>query len=87
MQSVTITLTNTTGLHARPAALFSRTAAGFQAAVTVRKGDNSVDAKSILKLLSLGAAAGSVIVISATGPDELEAVQALAALVESNFPE
>lgn len=79
----TVTLTNETGLHARPAAEFVETASSFQAAVTV----NGTDAKSLLGIMALGASRGTELELVATGDDAQEAVDALAALVESNFGE
>lgn len=79
----TVTLTNETGLHARPAAEFVKTASLFQAAVTV----NGTDAKSLLGIMALGASRGTELELVATGDDAQEAVDALAALVESNFGE
>ncbi len=90
MQSVTLTLTNRIGLHARPAALFVQTAAQFQSTITVRsvtRNVGPVNAKSILSVLTLGAEQGHVLEITAEGPDEAEAITALRALVESKFGE
>ncbi len=90
MQSVTVTLTNRVGLHARPAALFVQTAAQFQSTITVRsvtRNVGPVNAKSILSVLTLGAEQGHVLEITAEGPDEAEAIAALRALVESKFGE
>jgi len=90
VQSVTVTLTNRVGLHARPAALFVQTAAQFQSTITVRsvtRNVGPVNAKSILSVLTLGAEQGHVLEITAEGPDEAEAIAALRALVESKFGE
>lgn len=87
MYSITVTVTNKAGLHARPAALFAQAAAKFQATVTIRKGEQTGDAKSILKILSLGISQGSDIVLSAEGPDERTAVETLAGLLESGLGE
>ncbi len=77
-----VTLVNRDGLHARPAAEFVKLAAGFPQRVTV----NGKDARSLLGIMSLGLVQGTEIEISA-GPDGREAVDALAALVESGFVE
>lgn len=79
-----------TGLHARPAALFVRTASRFAAAidvVNVTAQGRVVNAKSILMVLSLGVLQGHAIQVRADGADEAEAIAALTALVESNFGE
>ncbi len=77
------TLVNREGLHARPASEFVRLAGSFDARVTV----NGVDAKSLLRIMSLGVTAGSEVTVEATGPDATEAVDALVALVRSGFGE
>ena len=87
MISETITITNETGLHARPASVFVSTAAKFKSELTLQKGDKQVNAKSIMGVLSLGITKGTDIIISAQGPDEEEAVSALAELARLNFNE
>jgi len=82
-----IVVTNKSGLHARPANLFTKTAATFQSKISVAKGDKSADAKSILKVLSLGINAGTELIISADGPDERQAVAALIELIEAGLGE
>ena len=86
MQSRTLTVTNPTGLHARPAALLVQTANKFESQVTVYKSDGTgrkANAKSILTVLSLGASKNTSVTIETSGVDELEALQALVALVAS----
>ena len=58
-----------------------------QMTLMVEKAERSVNAKSLLGVLSLGITKGSNIIISAEGPDEEEAVNALCALIENNFGE
>lgn len=87
MQSATLTIENPTGLHARPASLFVKTAASFQAKITIQKDEKIVDAKSMLKVLSLGVKQGTAITIAADGPDKEEAISALVGLVNSRFGE
>jgi phosphocarrier protein HPr len=74
------------GLHARPAALVSRSAAEFQAAVRIAKGEaGPVDARSALLVISLGAECGDVVTIEAEGPDAAEALERVGALVERDL--
>jgi phosphocarrier protein HPr len=87
MISQTVTVTNQTGIHARPAALFLSTASKFKANLTVTKNGKNANAKSLLSLLSLGITKDSEITISAEGEDEKEAVAKLVELVESKFGE
>jgi phosphocarrier protein HPr len=70
------------GLHARPAALFVQAAAKQPVAVTVAKGGKApVDAKSILKVLSLDVRGGEEVILAANGDGADEALDALAAVV------
>ncbi|BBB92182.1 MAG TPA: HPr family phosphocarrier protein [Methylomusa anaerophila] len=87
MYTKIVTISNKTGLHARPASSFVQTAAKFQSEIRVQKEDNIADAKSILKLMALGITKGTEIAIAAEGPDEKAAVEALVELIESNFGE
>ena len=82
-----VIITNKTGLHARPATLFVQAAARFQAQIQVRHGEKSANAKSILRVLTLGASQGTTLHIRAEGEDAEEAVQALTELVERQFDE
>lgn len=64
-----IKITNSQGLHARPASIFVRIANKFESDVMVRKGSEKVNGKSIMGLLMLAASEGSVIEIEVSGPD------------------
>lgn len=78
---------NRLGLHARAAARFVHAASRFRSKITAGRDGRSMDGKSILGILLLAASQGSLIELSADGPDEREAVEALAALVEGGFGE
>ena len=78
---------NQTGLHARPAAAFVKTANSYRSEIIVRKGADSVNGKSIIALLTLAASMGTKLVIEATGDDAEMAVDAIQALVDSKFNE
>jgi phosphotransferase system HPr (HPr) family protein len=85
-----ITVRHKVGLHARPAALFVQAASRFASTVRVKNittGSETVDAKSILGVLTLGVVRGHEISISADGIDEAQAVADLRELVEANFGE
>ena len=71
----------------RPAALLARSVAEVDAQVRVRSGDQEVDARSVLGLMSLGARQGDTIAIQATGPQAAEAVNRVRELAERNFDE
>jgi phosphocarrier protein HPr len=83
----TVCIHNRAGLHARPAALFVETASRFASDVSVIKGDQEVDAKSVLSLMLLEAVGGTELIIKADGEDEAKAVNSLVELVERNFDE
>jgi phosphocarrier protein HPr len=87
MTSCRITIVNSLGLHARAAARFVHTASRFASRITVSKGERQVDGKSIMGLLLLAASHGSVIDITADGPDEADASEALCALITRGFDE
>ncbi len=76
---------NQLGIHARAAAKFVHLATRFEAQVRVARDRREMDGKSIMGILLLAAARGSIITISAEGADELAAVDALAALVQGGF--
>ena len=78
---------NQRGLHARAAALFVKTAHRFDADIWVRKNGTIVSGRSIMGLMMLAAASGTVIEISATGRDAATAVETLARLIECKFDE
>ncbi len=80
-----VKVVNAQGLHARPADMLARCAIQFQSHIELVKGNEPVDGKSILSILTLAAEQGTVLSIRAVGPDADEAVQALAALVEQGF--
>ena len=81
----TLTVTHPLGLHARPAALFVRTAKRFHCEIRVQHGARKVDAKSITGILTLGANQGAIIAVTAHGTDAAEAVAALQSLVNGDF--
>jgi phosphocarrier protein HPr len=82
-----VQIANRLGLHARAAARFVQTAAGFEAKITAGRDGRVMDGKSILGILLLGASRGTTIEITADGEDEEAAVKALVELVESRFGE
>ncbi len=87
MISREVTITNTIGLHARPATFFIQKANSFKSSIWVEKEDRKVNAKSLLGVLSLGIAQGMTITLLADGSDEDEALAGLAELVNTGFQE
>jgi phosphocarrier protein HPr len=80
-----VTLVSKSGLHARPASVFVQNAKGFQSQITLSKNDKTVNAKSILSVLTLGAERGDQIVLKANGDDAELAIDRLASLLEENL--
>ncbi|HZJ51066.1 MAG TPA: HPr family phosphocarrier protein [Actinomycetota bacterium] len=78
-----VKLTNEVGLHARPAAVFSKAAAGFSADVTVAKGGQEANAKSIMAVLKLDVKKGDAVTIATEGDGAEDALEELVTLLES----
>ncbi|MBC3888085.1 HPr family phosphocarrier protein [Acetobacterium paludosum] len=90
MRSKKVTIINPTGLHARPAAEFNKTASQFRSEITVRKlGDDPQEGngKSMINIMAMCLAQGTDIEIIAEGEDEMNAVETLTALIKSGFGE
>ena len=87
MYSEDVTVENELGLHARPAALFTRAANRFKSEVFVTRDGQQINGKSILGVMMLAAYQGTVLQIQAEGEDEREAVAALVELVKGKFGE
>lgn len=85
--SATANICNTRGLHARASAKFVKLASGFESEIQVTRDGQTVDARSIMGLLMLGAGNGCAVDISADGPDAAEAVEALLDLIARKFDE
>lgn len=82
-----VVIENRNGLHARPAALFVKTANRFQAEIWIEKEGERVNGKSIMGLMMLAAGKGSLLRLMAEGEDAEELVQALEELIKSRFGE
>jgi phosphotransferase system HPr (HPr) family protein len=76
---------NEAGLHARPATSLVKCANEFEARITIATGDRTVDAKSVLEVLTLAAARGTELEFTTEGPDAEEALRALVDLVGRRF--
>ncbi len=78
---------NRLGLHARAAAQLVRLANQYTSKVKLSKADQTVNAKTIMEVLMMGATQGSTITVVADGPDENEAVDAIIELIDARFNE
>ncbi|GII81826.1 hypothetical protein Sru01_68080 [Sphaerisporangium rufum] len=82
--SRTVTVRTPSGIHARPAAVFVETAKRFSSDLSLEAKDRKGNCKSLVSLLKLGVAQGTTVAITANGPDEAEAIEALVALLDSD---
>ena len=87
MKTVELTVTNPTGLHARPAKVFVQLAKQYQCDIWVSHGEKKAKAKSMLSVLTLGVVTGGKIRIETDGEDEDAAIQALEEAVRSGLGE
>lgn len=87
MPEMTLQIKNKVGLHARPASLFVQEARRYKSNIRVTNGDNTVNGKSILNILTLGADQGSTIVVDAEGEDADAALAGIRQLYDTNFGE
>jgi len=81
------TVNNKLGLHARPAALLVQTANRFQSEISLQKGKQRVNAKSIMGVLMLAAGAGSVVTIRIEGSDARKAMLSITKMFQQNLQE
>ena len=87
MIRTTLVISNKLGLHARASAKLTKLASSFQCEVFMTRNGRRVNAKSIMGVLMLAAAQGTVLTIVAEGVDAPQAVAALEALFEAGFDE
>ena len=85
--TATLNICNTRGLHARASAKFVKLASSFESEIRVTRDGVTVDARSIMGLLMLGAGIGCSVDVAAEGPDAEEAIEALGDLVARKFDE
>jgi phosphocarrier protein len=80
-------IVNPLGMHARPAAEFVKLASRFKAKIAIRRGELTVNGKSIMGVMTLAAECGSSLFIKCDGDDAAAAMEALLALVADGFYE
>jgi phosphocarrier protein HPr len=81
----TVMLGSKSGLHARPAAIFVQHAKAFKSQITLSKNDKTVNGKSILSVLTLGAEQGDQVVLKVNGDDAEAAINKLTPLLEGDL--
>ena len=87
MTERTITINNRAGIHARPSAILVEASKNFKCSVFYEKGNDRINGKSIMGLLTLGAAYGTELKIITDGEDEEQAADELVRLFQSKFEE
>ena len=86
-QSKELTIVNRLGLHARPSAMFVKTAGKFRAEIWVEKDGERINGKSIMGLMMLAAGQGSKLLVTAEGPDADKAITEIEAIILRKFDE
>ena len=87
MISRDVIIKNNVGLHARPATFFIQKANSYKSSIWIEKDDRRVNAKSLLGVLSIGIVKGMTVTLYADGADETDALDGLAALIDTGFNE
>ncbi|HSI29459.1 MAG: HPr family phosphocarrier protein [Methylophilus sp.] len=87
MAKISLEIINKLGLHARASTKLTQTASQFKSEVWIEKNGRRVNAKSIMGVMMLAAAKGSIVDIEASGADEDQAIAALQTLINNYFGE
>lgn len=87
MQTVTLSILNTLGLHARPSAKIANLANQYKSNIQLTANHKTIDAKSIMQIMMLAANQGTSVILTADGNDEKEAIKALSTLFDNHFDE
>ncbi|HZK20138.1 MAG TPA: HPr family phosphocarrier protein [Treponemataceae bacterium] len=82
-----LTVKNRAGIHARPAALIAQTANRFSSEILIEKDDLTVNAKSIMGVITMAAGYNTVLRLKAEGDDSEAAIQAISELFDKSFEE
>lgn len=82
-----LTVKNRAGIHARPAAIIAQTANKYQCEVSLSRDDTTVNAKSIMGVITMAAGYNTVLTLRTDGQDEVECANEISALFDSRFEE
>ena len=80
-----LVIRNKLGLHARPAAMLVKTANRFKSEITIQKGQQKVNGKSIIGVMMLAAGPGTHLTIRISGPDAVRAMAEIEKLIDGSF--
>ena len=87
MVSFKYTITDEVGIHARPAALIAQLANKFTCEISLSRDDTTINAKSIMGVITMAAGYNTILTLTTEGDDEQEAADAIVALFDSKFEE
>ena len=87
MQTESLTILNKLGLHASASAKLTQLAGKFESEVWLTRNGRRVNAKSIMGVMTLAASMGTIVELETSGPDEIQAMEALKALINDYFGE
>lgn len=87
MTQVEVVISNKLGLHARAASKLTQLASKFKSEISISKGNQKVNAKSIMGVMLLAAGKGSTVILNANGDDSEKALEAIKELFDSKFGE
>lgn len=82
MKTLTVTIIDPIGIHARPASAIAQTSTKFKSDITFKNNDKKGNAKSVINLMALGIKKDTAVEIIVEGPDEEEAMEALKELMK-----
>lgn len=82
-----IVIKNETGIHARPASILTQQATSYKSDIFLVSENKTCDAKSIINILSMGMKNGEKILLQVDGVDEIEALDGIRKLFDTNFGE
>ncbi len=82
-----ITIVNSLGLHARPATFFVQKATAFKCSINIIKGERTINAKSLLGVLSMGITEGTTVELTFDGVDEEQAMQSICNFISTGCGE
>ncbi len=85
VQTIHYVITDENGIHARPAGLFVKAAAGFASDIKIAKDSKEADAKRLFGVMGLGVKQGDEIVVTVNGADETKAAEALESFLKANL--
>jgi phosphocarrier protein len=85
--SCTVTIQNSFGIHARPAAKIAQIAENSKQSVWISTQHDKVDAGSIIDILTLGASFGTKVIIEIETPEDIDILKSISSLIESRFGE